>query len=151
MQQVADAFANLLDRRRANDALRASEARLKAMLANIGDLLVVVDRTGRIRYVNSRAQDMLGYAPDELVDRHFLELVHPDDHVDGDRRIRGRRSTGEVVPPVVVLRVNHRNGDEIWFDIDSNGGEEPLLGGWLLSLRDVTAQLCVAADRAPPR
>ena len=54
VQQVADTLANLFGRQRAADALAASEQRLSAMLSNIGDVLVVIDPEGSVRYVNHR-------------------------------------------------------------------------------------------------
>ena len=139
VQQVADAFANLLARRRSNDLLRASEARLTAMLASIDDLLVVLDRDGHIRYANSRVEVVTAHAPDALLGRHFLEFVHPDDHHEA---IEGfvKTLSGEHDLPITELRLIHADGRAIWFDVDTNGGEDPLVGGYMLSLRDVSAR-----------
>lgn len=52
-------------------------------LADILDLLpdavCVVDADGRYLHVNSAYERIFGYAPNEVVGRRMIELVHPDD------------------------------------------------------------------------
>lgn len=52
-------------------------------LANVMDLLLdaicVVDREGRYLFVSAAFQRIFGYAPEEVVGRHMIELVHPAD------------------------------------------------------------------------
>jgi PAS domain S-box-containing protein len=43
------------------------------------DLLCIADMDGYLRRVNTEWEWTLGYKPDELVGRGFLDLVHPDD------------------------------------------------------------------------
>ncbi|MEA3641408.1 MAG: EAL domain-containing protein [Lamprobacter sp.] len=42
-------------------------------------LLLIADIEGRIRRCNPAWQEQLGWSPDALIGRSFLELVHPDD------------------------------------------------------------------------
>ncbi len=54
-----------------------------SLLDKILDLLVdtvcVVDAAGRFVFVSASSELLLGYAPDELLGRNMIELVHPDD------------------------------------------------------------------------
>ncbi|KAB2953419.1 PAS domain-containing protein [Heliorestis acidaminivorans] len=43
------------------------------------DLLCVTDRDGRIIHVNQAWERDLGYPAQEVIQRHFLDFVHPDD------------------------------------------------------------------------
>lgn len=43
------------------------------------DTVCVVDGEGRFVYVSASCESLLGYAPQELIGRNMLELVHPDD------------------------------------------------------------------------
>ena len=43
------------------------------------DLTCITDAQGRFVRVNAASTRILGYSPDELIGRKFIELVHPDD------------------------------------------------------------------------
>lgn len=137
VQQVADTLANLLARLRDADRLQTSETRLGAMLASVRDVLLVIDGDGWIRYVNHSAEAALGRRPDEMVDRHFLELVHPDDR---DRALEAFALAVAGRPtPTLELRVLHADGSMVWFDVDSSD-MDPVVGGFMISLRDVNVR-----------
>jgi PAS domain S-box-containing protein len=57
------------------------------------DLMVICDMQGRFRTVSASATKILGYTPQELVGRRFMEFVHPDDvertHAAHEALIRG--------------------------------------------------------------
>ena len=57
--------------------------------------MCIVDRRGRYVQVNERLAEMLGYTPQELVHRSFLDVTHPDDR-NVDRRLSERLFRGEV-------------------------------------------------------
>jgi diguanylate cyclase (GGDEF)-like protein/PAS domain S-box-containing protein len=139
IQQVADTLANLLGRQRADRALRESEARSTALLAGVADVLIVIDRDGWIKYGNGRVAAVLGYPLDEVVGHHFLELVHPDDHSIAIERF-GYVVGGDADLPMTELRIVCRDGSEMWFDVDTAGVEDPLSGGFMVSLRNVSQQ-----------
>ena len=68
------------DRKEAEDALRESEERYRALIENTHDIIVVLDpSTGRIAYQSPSMERILGYAPASGVEANMLELVHPDD------------------------------------------------------------------------
>jgi diguanylate cyclase (GGDEF)-like protein/PAS domain S-box-containing protein len=139
VQQVADTLANCLGRQRADSALRASEEYLSAMLANVGDILVVLDGDGYLRYVNAPVFATTGYQPEELVGEHFLYLVHPDDQELAVSRFALALAGGGQLP-ITELRLIHRDGSSVWFDVDASGVYDPVVGGYLLSLRNVSIQ-----------
>ena len=67
-------------RRKAEEALRESEERYRALIENGHDIIVILDpEKGRIRYQSPSMERILGYAPGELAERSVFELVHPDD------------------------------------------------------------------------
>src|SRR5688572_9352540 len=51
--------------------------------AELLDLLVdtvfMLDPHGRLLYVSASCEQLLGYTPEELVDKYMIEYVHPDD------------------------------------------------------------------------
>ena len=61
----------------------------KEIISTMRDLLIVVDRSGRIRFANEAAYRFLGSAPDEMVGRQLEELMSPATEDDGTLRSRG--------------------------------------------------------------
>ena len=80
------ANANLVDeiaeRRRTEQALRASESRFRLLLESAGEGIYGLDTQGRCMFVNDAAVAMLGYAREELLGRDTHSLIHHS-HADG--------------------------------------------------------------------
>jgi polar amino acid transport system substrate-binding protein len=62
--------------------LAHEEARLRLILASIGDGLFEVNGRGRITFINAAASAMLGFTPDEALEQDAHELLHHS-HADG--------------------------------------------------------------------
>jgi two-component system cell cycle sensor histidine kinase/response regulator CckA len=71
-------YRDITDRRRAEDALRASEERLRHIVEHAQDLIYYCDANGRFTYVNPTAARVMRYEERELIGRHFLTLVRTD-------------------------------------------------------------------------
>ncbi|MFS2159447.1 diguanylate cyclase domain-containing protein [Pseudomonas sp. Pseusp122] len=54
-------------------------AALMGFVDMLMDAICVVDSEGRYVFVSAAAEHIFGYAPDELIGRQMLELVHPED------------------------------------------------------------------------
>lgn len=70
--------------RRAESQLRASEERYRTLLTVAQEGVWVVDHHGTTTYVNDRMAEMLGYPPEELMGRSFMDFIEPE------RRSRAR-------------------------------------------------------------
>ena len=68
-------YRDITDRRLAEQALRASEARLRHIVEHAQDLIYYCDAEGRFTYVNPTAARVLQYDERELLGRHFLTLI----------------------------------------------------------------------------
>ncbi|MEK6744250.1 MAG: PAS domain S-box protein [Nitrospirota bacterium] len=67
---------DISSRKKAEEALRASEEKLKLILENAGDAIYVISFDGEVKYINSAASRISGYAYEELMKRPFFEFVH---------------------------------------------------------------------------
>ena len=65
------AFLDISERKKAEDALGASEARLRAIVDTAVDAIIVIDEEGLIQSVNPAAERILGYAPEKSSARTF--------------------------------------------------------------------------------
>ena len=68
---------DISERKRAEDALRASEARKSAMIEGALDAIVTIDARGRILEFNSAAERMFGYARSNAVGQPMSDLLIP--------------------------------------------------------------------------
>src|SRR6185369_16429073 len=66
------------ERDRLERELRESEARYRFLTEHSPDIITAVDAHGVLTYVSGRALGLTGWTPDEVVGRHFEELIHPD-------------------------------------------------------------------------
>jgi PAS domain S-box-containing protein len=67
-RRLAIVFANTTERKRAEEALRESEATLNAILNSLAEGVLVADTQGRVVFVNSAARSMLGVPEEEPLD-----------------------------------------------------------------------------------
>ena len=67
-RRLAIVFANTTERKRAEEALRESEATLNSILNNLAEGVLVADTQGHVVFVNSAARSMLGVSDEEPLD-----------------------------------------------------------------------------------
>jgi diguanylate cyclase (GGDEF)-like protein/PAS domain S-box-containing protein len=78
------------------------------VLENAQDLISLVDLEGRYVYVSRSHEQVLGYAPEELVGRSGLDLIHPDDIQRMEEALA--QSTSQDAALVSEVRMRHRMG-----------------------------------------
>jgi len=132
---------DISERRRAEEALRESEARKHAILESSMDCIITMDHNGRVVDWNPAAEATFGYSQAETAGRSMAEFIIP-------QRFRGRHNqglarylaTGEehVMGQRLELEAERRNGTEFPVEltitrIKSTG--EPMFTGYL---RDIT-------------
>jgi PAS domain S-box-containing protein len=95
------------------DALRASEARFRALVQQLGDVIAIADAQGIMRYASPAIEATLGYTPAAFVGISRYSYVHPDDHAAvGATFARALAEPG--VPVAVTYRAHHRDGSWRW-------------------------------------
>jgi PAS domain S-box-containing protein len=127
-------------RKTADDALRQSEERFRALVQNSYDVVVVLDHSGTRKYFSPSIERLLGYAPADLLGHSPEDLVHPDDVPALAEAIesclRGVQET-----PAFELRLLHRNGSWHNFEvIGRNLLQDPSVGGIVFTSREITAR-----------
>ncbi len=97
------------------DSLRESEARYR-QLSESSLTGIFIHQDGKAVYVNTRMARMLGYTPDEIIGRPFLDTVHPEDREWVAERSLARLR-GEQVPEEYELRLLTKDENVIWVKI----------------------------------
>lgn len=101
-------FYDIIDRRRAEEALRESEERYRR-LVELSPYGIAVHSEGKLVFVNRAAAELLGVAhPDQLIGRPLRDFVHPDYADAVMKRIQRTRSEGKKVDLVeeVLIRLD---------------------------------------------
>lgn len=70
---------NVVDRLKAEEALRRKSQELEDFFQSSLDLLCIADTEGHFVRLNPQWESVLGYSREELEGQWFLDLVHPDD------------------------------------------------------------------------
>jgi PAS domain S-box-containing protein len=88
--------------------LRESQVNLEKIIENSSDLICELDENGKYTFVSERYKALLGYSPGELLGRHAVEKMHPDDIENAKAKfIRLKSDTGVSVDE---WRFLHKNG-----------------------------------------
>ena len=91
---------DVTEEKRAEEALKASEARFKNMLRDVTSVAVqgyALD--GTVRYWNQASETFYGYTVEEALGRNLLDLIIPPAMRDGVRaQMRRMAETGEAMP-----------------------------------------------------
>ena len=92
----ASAIARDVSARRKSDAaLRASEARWRAVFESAVDGSIVIDAAGCIEAINPAGERLFGYSPSEVVGRNVRVLMPPPYGNDHDTYLKNYLDTGE--------------------------------------------------------
>jgi len=110
----ATIFADITDRKVAEQALSAKTRELERYFNNTLDLLCIADTDGYFRRLNPEWETVLDYPVSELEGRRFLDFVHPDDlpaTLEVVQSLAGQNSIGNF-----VNRYRARDGSYRWIE-----------------------------------
>jgi PAS domain S-box-containing protein len=129
---------DVTEQRRAEEALRQSEERFRALVEKSRDGILLVDERSVIRYATPAVRTVLGRAPESVVGHEVLEFVHPNDRPAARLRLAYSLShPGEDVPH--SFRAGAADGS--WRAIEMNVVnrlDDPSVRAVVINYRDVT-------------
>jgi PAS domain S-box-containing protein len=141
-------FRDIRERKRAEEALRDSEARFRTAFENASVGITLVSLDGIYLEVNEAMARIIGYSPADLIGKPVANFTHPDD--------LGRRSgflsdliSGRIASGEQERRFIHRNGAVvwtlIWANVQCDQDGKPM---YFISLvQDITARKTADEDK----
>jgi PAS domain S-box-containing protein len=136
---VVQLFTDATERTEAQHDLARSERRVRSILRNSADIVVLIDAAGVPRYIAPSAGSQLKLAPRRSRgNTDVTALAHPDD-VARVRELLAQVAAKPGDSPVFRCRLRHR--DDTWHTFEVapvNLLEDPDVEGIVLTARDVT-------------
>lgn len=131
----ATTYTDITERKRAEQDLKSSENRIRAIVETVVDGIISIDARGSIQTANHAAEKIFGYSRDEMVG-HNVKLLMPDpDHSAHDgyltnylttgkrkvigigREVTGRRKDGSTFPMELAVSEMNVNGARMFTGI----------------------------------
>ncbi|HWH23046.1 MAG TPA: PAS domain S-box protein, partial [Allosphingosinicella sp.] len=110
---------DVTEKAEAEMALRDAQQRLSVTYENVLAGIGEVDREGRFLRVNEAFCTLTGFTREELLERTFFDLTHPDD-LPEDRRLFEAQVKGEGGEYMLVKRFVRNDGSVHWVEVRSS-------------------------------
>jgi len=132
-------LVDITERRRMERQLAQQEEFRGRLLESFPDLILVVDLEERYTFVSSRARDLLGYEPQDMLGKKISEL---DDHSPELASLYHDVVSGSQVFGSAEYGAKHRDGT--WRTMRGSGSQlvdaEAKINGVIISVRDITVE-----------
>ncbi|MBC7982823.1 MAG: PAS domain-containing protein, partial [Candidatus Obscuribacterales bacterium] len=129
----------LFSERRAQALLREHERVLDGSL----DMICTLDINGRYATVNEASRRVLGYAPEEMIGRYFLDFAHPHDAQTILAQWHSAQQGAQL--PIMPLRFVHKDGRTVFLQGTAHWSAAEQL--FYSDMRDVTEQHGLEVER----
>lgn len=116
----------------------SNEAKHMSMIANISDVIGILNSNGDIKYISPNIKDIFGVSQDEVYKQSIWQLLHKDEIEfirEGFLSILTRNETKRTVETKIVVE----NGIEKYIELTaSNLISDPNIRGVLINFHDIT-------------
>ena len=105
---------DITELKKAQISLVESERRYRQLVERAGDIIYQIDANGFFTVCNPVASRITGYSQEELIGKHFLELIHPE-YKKPAERFYGLQFVKKIPETYYEFAAVSKRGDTIWF------------------------------------
>jgi PAS domain S-box-containing protein len=120
---IARQITQAIQHKRDEEALRESEARMRATVEQATAGMARWDVDGQLVFANQTLCQMLGYTRSDLLGKSLAELTHPDDAKENLRRFARMIHGGK--PYEIEKRYIRKDGSILWADVSASAVSGP--------------------------
>ncbi len=133
---------DITDQRVAEEAARAEDVRLRAVVEQGSEIVLIVDDRWAISFASPAIETILGYRLDQVRDLTVSRVIHPE-NLPEVREVFGRlRHVPGGRVTAMRTRARHFTGSWRWIELSAvNKLDVPAIGGIVVTGRDVTDQV----------
>jgi len=104
---------DITDSKRAEEDLRKSEERYRALVENASDIIYRMDATGHVTFANPSGLRVTGYKEKELIGKHYPAFIRPDMR-DEAIKFFGRQFVKRIKNTYSEYPILTKEGQEVW-------------------------------------
>ncbi len=119
-------FRDLTERKRAEQELRETAARMKALVDTAVDGIIMIDAQGRVQMFNPACERLFGYQAGEVIGQNVKMLMPSPYREEHDRYLESFLRTGERKIIGIGREVSGQRKDGTTFPMDLSVGEAKL-------------------------
>lgn len=137
-EKTIDIQAQLSERERIQEALHLNEQKFRALTENSIDIILIFNKDGYFDYASPSVK-AFGFQPEDLVDKHPVKFVHPEDlEILREAFLESLQKPGETIR---MDDIRIRTSQDDWVDVEgilTSLLDMPGVEGVVFNGRDVT-------------
>jgi len=142
------AAMDITDRKATENAIKASERKLRALAESAYDAIVMLDSRGKVSFWNDAAEQLLGYAEDEVLGKELLPLVLPPEALGELEQLVhdfAASGTGPAMGTISEMVAVRKDGTRV--EVERSTSSFRLAGEWyaVATIRDITERKATEA------
>ncbi len=128
---------DITDLHQIQENLRRDEERLRLLVRNSSDIIMVIDEDKTCRYVSDSIERVIGFSPEEFLHQPFTpQMIYPDDYAGVSRLLDDLMATPGIQRRL-VYRHRHKTDGYVYLEtIGTNLLDDPVIHGIILNSRD---------------
>ncbi|SHN32007.1 PAS domain-containing sensor histidine kinase [Chitinophaga sp. CF418] len=133
--------ADVTERKEAELALANSELKLRTLLENSNDAIVIINEHLDYTFATESIGRIIGYATEEFVGTSMLNYIHEEDRGFIAHSLLSLNTKPEEPLPFEV-RFRAKDGHWVWLEgVATNHSKEEVIKGYIVNFRDVTEEI----------
>jgi len=106
---IRSTMTDITDRKRIEEELLKSEKKYRSLVRTAGSGIAIIDQRGIFTFVNETLCRMSGFPEQELIGKHFVDFLHPDDRKNAIQ-IFENAFINPIGNPYIEFRIIHKDG-----------------------------------------